>query len=75
MSSTHYFAIDGNYGDAESIVIVDTSTWDEDDWAAIEYAPEGRRAEIARAIADGEYNENQLELPLDERSLDLAWDF
>lgn len=66
MSHTHYFAMDGNYGDAEKIVIVDTSDWDEDDWAAVEYARDGEeRMEIARAIADGEYNSNQLELPLD----------
>ena len=60
-----YFAMDGNYGDAESIVIVDTSYWDDDDWAAIEFASNSERMEIARQIADGEYNSNQLALPLD----------
>lgn len=66
MSHTYYFAMDGNYGEAEKIVIVDTSDWDDDDWAAVEYARDGEeRMEIARSIADGEYNSNQLELPLD----------
>jgi len=60
-----YFAMDGNYGDAEKILVVDTSTWDDDDWAAIEYAKDDERLEIARQIDDGEYTSNQLELPLE----------
>jgi hypothetical protein len=32
----HYFAADGNYGDAEGLFIVDTSAWDEDDWDEVE---------------------------------------
>jgi len=60
-----YFAMDGNYGDAERFLVVDTSNWDDDDWAAIEYAKDEERLEIARQIDDGEYNPNQLELPLE----------
>jgi len=60
-----YFAMDGNYGDAEKFLVVDTSSWDDDDWAAIEYAKDEERLEIARQIDDGEYNPNQLELPLE----------
>lgn len=51
--TTHYFATDGNFGDAEGLVIVDTSEWDDDDWAAIDFAPDSDKARIAKAIADG----------------------
>jgi len=57
--------MDGNYGDAERFLVIDTSSWDDDDWAAIEYAKDDERLEIARQIDDGEYNSNQLELPLE----------
>jgi hypothetical protein len=46
-----YFAADGNYGDATGLVIVDTSTWDEDTWEAVEAANEWTRP--AKAL--GEY--------------------
>lgn len=46
-----YFGSDGNYGDAVGIVVVDTSTWTEDDWDAIESAPDYRRAVTALSIA------------------------
>lgn len=49
----HYFAVDGNYGDADGLVIVDTSDWDDDDWAAIDFARDSDKARIAKAIADG----------------------
>lgn len=32
----HYFAADGNYGDADGLMIVDTSAWTEEDWEEIE---------------------------------------
>ena len=48
-----YFAMDGNYGDAERFLVIDTSNWDDDDWAAIEYAKDDERLEIARQIDDG----------------------
>jgi len=60
-----YFAMDGNYGDAEEFLVVDTSMWDDDDWAAIEFATSSERLAIARQIDDGEYNPSQLELPLE----------
>jgi hypothetical protein len=47
----HYFAIDGNYGDADGIVIVDTSGWTEDDWTAIEEVGDAERANLAYALA------------------------
>ena len=43
----HYFAADGNYGDAASLVVVDTSDWTEDEWAAIDEARDEDRGRIA----------------------------
>ena len=50
MKQLHYFAADGNYGSADGLVIVDTSDWDDDDWAIIEYeTPEWQRPTKAAA--------------------------
>ena len=46
-----YFALDGNYGDADGIVIVDTSGWTEDDWTAIDEVGDSDRANLAYALA------------------------
>jgi hypothetical protein len=50
-NTTTYFALDGNYGDADGIVIVDTSTWSEEDWQAIDEAGDSDRASVALALA------------------------
>lgn len=34
MSKT-YFSIDGSYGDAKDLIILDTSSWDEETWEII----------------------------------------
>jgi hypothetical protein len=49
--ATSYFAIDGNYGNADGIVIVETSDWSEDDWSAVEMAGDADRASVAYALA------------------------
>lgn len=48
----HYFAMDGSYGDATEILIVDTSLWDSNDWAAIEEASDDERNDVAQSIID-----------------------
>ena len=48
----HYFATDGNYGDATDILIADTSSWTRTEWDAIEEATGNDRVEIARAICE-----------------------
>lgn len=48
----HYFSQDGNYGDADSLTVVDTSRWTSDDWDAIDEAPDYDRVRVARLIAD-----------------------
>ena len=46
-----YFAVDGNYGNADGIVIVDTASWTEDDWQVIDEAGDRDRASVALALA------------------------
>lgn len=48
---THYFATDGNYGDATDILIVHTDQFTEADWEQIEQAPDAHRAMVAEMIA------------------------
>jgi hypothetical protein len=62
----HYFAADGNYGDAKDLVIVDTSDWTEDEWADIDFAIEPNRPLIALSLSTGRKvaSLNQLELPI-----------
>jgi len=52
MSKT-YFTTDGSYGDAEGLVIVDTTTWGSDEWEFIQNLPDGQRAEIAEDLSYG----------------------
>ncbi len=47
----HYFAIDGNYGDATSMVVVDTKDWTEEDWALIDEASDNDRPTVAEKMA------------------------
>jgi len=60
---TSYFAADGSYGDAAGIVVIDTTTWDEEDWDTITFAPDSERARIAYELSVR--NPDQLELPLE----------
>jgi hypothetical protein len=46
-NSTTYFALDGNYGEAQGMVVVDTTKWSEDDWTQIEEASDSERAQVA----------------------------
>lgn len=49
--TTTYFAADGNYGDAEGLVMIDTTDWTEDEWMTIEYSPENERIRIAQELS------------------------
>lgn len=62
----HYFAKDGNFGDAKDLVIVDTSDWTEDEWADIEYAIEPNRPLIALSLSTAKkaMSPDQLKLPI-----------
>lgn len=46
-----YFAEDGSYGDAERLVVMDTSDWTDEDWEKIEEASDWERPTVAQDIA------------------------
>jgi len=46
-NSSSYFAADGNYGSADGMVVVDTTTWSEEDWTQVEEASDSERAQVA----------------------------
>jgi hypothetical protein len=39
----HYFAEDGNYGSAEGLIVVDSSTFTEEEWEEIDSLPDNDR--------------------------------
>lgn len=41
--SVHYFAVDGNYGDASLMCVIDTSNWTEAMWQTIEETSDSDR--------------------------------
>lgn len=48
----HYFAADGNYGDATDLVIVQTSDWTTEDWDIIMDCNDTDRKKVAESIAN-----------------------
>jgi hypothetical protein len=46
-----YFAMDGNYGYAHGLVVIDTKAWTVEDWDAIENASDYDRITVALTIA------------------------
>lgn len=50
ITSGLYVAVDGNYGDAAGMSIIDDTNWEQSDYALLEEASDGRRAELADAI-------------------------
>ena len=49
---SHYFAMDGNFGDAHGLVIIDTHEWTEEDWDAVEDTTDSERFIVAVTIAE-----------------------
>ena len=49
MSKT-FFASDGSYGDAEGLVIINTTQWGEKEWAMIEQSSDYGRLRVAIQI-------------------------
>lgn len=47
----HYFAIDGNFGNADGIVLCQTQDWTEEDWDRVETCTDDERANIAVEIS------------------------
>jgi hypothetical protein len=52
IDTTTYFTTDGSYGVAKGITLVNTSNWDEADWALIEEASDSERPALARHISN-----------------------
>jgi len=48
--SVHYFAVDGNYGDASLMCVIDTSDWTESMWNTIEETSDSDRPTQAMLI-------------------------
>ncbi len=47
-----YFAADGNYGEADDLVVVDTTSWSQEDWDEVEEASDYERPVIAKTISE-----------------------
>lgn len=45
-----YFASDGSYGDAENMVVLDTSNWTNSEFEILDWAQDEERAELAVEI-------------------------
>ena len=47
-----YFAEDGNYGNADGILVLETTLWSELDWQMVDEVSDGARPTVARLIAE-----------------------
>lgn len=47
-----YFAEDGNYGDANGMVVMETTFWSADDWDIIEQTSDEDRPVVARLLTE-----------------------
>jgi hypothetical protein len=64
-----YFAKDGSYGDAEDILVIDTSKWSDEEREAIDMCADNARWSIAAQIeANYSNNPEQGRLELDTAS-------
>ena len=62
----HYFAADGNFGNATNLVIVDTTDWTDEEWADVEYAIDDQRSTTALSLSTSKKvsQPDQLSLPM-----------
>jgi len=74
--SLHYFASDGNYGNADGLVVMETTFWTADDWDIIDQTSDDDRGTVARLLtesyepdADQEFIKNQL---VEKYGIDLS---
>ena len=71
----NYFAEDGNYGNADGLTIMETTHWDDTDWAIIESASDWARPEVARVLTESYEpgaDETALRAKLDALGVDLT---
>lgn len=75
MNNSTYFAVDGNYGTADGLVVVDTTEWSESDWQAIDEVGDADRANLALALAKSdEAGRIELRQAVEENDLDAQFD-
>lgn len=73
--SMSYFAVDGNYGDADGITVMETTHWSEADWEIIESTSDEYRPDVARALTESYEpgaDEKVLRAFLTDRGVDLS---
>lgn len=71
----HYFALDGNYGVADGMVVVDTQNWSEADWQAIDEVGDAERANLALALAQADERQRaELHQAVEDNDLDAQFD-
>lgn len=73
--SLSYFAEDGSYGNADGLTIMETTHWDETDWAIIESAADWAKPEVARVLTESyepNADEAALRAKLDALGVDLT---
>lgn len=66
-----YFAVDGSYGDANNILVVDTTDWTEDDWNKVAEAGDNYIAQTARDISA---ERGGIRPPINDADNHLSWD-
>ena len=57
MENVAYFASDGSYGDADGIVLIDTSNWGEREWEEIDGMTDSERYDFACMLAKAAQNQ------------------
>ena len=57
-----YFAVDGNYGSADGIVLCQTQFWTEEDWAEVENCTDSERGNKAVEVSR-QYGNLLMDLP------------
>jgi len=57
-----YFAADGNYGNAAGLTVIETTHWQDHDWAILDYASDQDRPQVAKIITESYEADKQLPL-------------
>lgn len=68
MENVAYFASDGSYGDADGIVLIDTTEWTAAEWEEIDGMTDSERYEFALAL---EYAAKMADAPVDTATENL----
>ena len=55
-----YFALDGNYGEASGLVVMETTHWEKVDWDIIDATPDEHRASVAKLLTESYENREAL---------------